>query len=230
LTVAAAKWDFASQRRFVAGGEKMVLLRSAMMVALGTLAIGVSLQGCSGSDGPAGPAGPAGPPGTGTPGAAGSAGPAGPAGPAGTAGAAGAQGSQGPQGDAGAQGEAGAKGEAGVNSVTTVTTLFNNTAGPLPLTSGNFASAGGKLLVTVSGSAWKTTGGTIGIDVTLDGNAIGSVNAFTNEGNSHKTLPTATFVVDGVAAGAAHTVTLTGQALTNSDTNDYYNVIVEELK
>ncbi len=134
-------------------------------------------------------------------------------------------------GDAGAPGpagEAGPPGPKGDTGFVDVTEAFGNKPGPLPA-SGTFTSTGGKLVVTVSGTAYRTTTGTIGYDVAIDTNPIGSVNAFTNEPNSHKALPVRTFVVTGIAAGS-HTIDFAAQANTVSDGNDYFNATVLEVR
>ncbi len=198
-------------------------MRKALFVVAVLAMSSVAVVGCA-SDGKDGAMGPAG--------AAGTAGPAGPAGPAGQAGAAGATGAAGPGGDAG---PAGPKGDAGTPAFTEATEIFSNTpaTGGLPLTSAAFTTTGGKLVLTVSGSGWRANAdgpGTLGFDVSIDGNPVGSINGFTNYVDDHRTLPTRTFVVSGIAAGNAHTLTIAAQAKTTTDLNDYFNATLVEYK
>jgi hypothetical protein len=148
-------------------------------------------------------------------------------GPTGAAGQPGNPGEPGPPGPPGAKGD---PGDAGVPGVVAVTEPFANQKGPLPV-SGLFTSAGGRLIITVSGSAFRTAigSGTLGFDVAIDGIKIGSINGFTNEPQSHRTLPTRTFVVQTVGAGN-HTISLAVQLDTVTDANDYFNITVVELQ
>jgi hypothetical protein len=110
-----------------------------------------------------------------------------------------------------------------------VTPIFRNANGPLPRTSESFATMGGPLLITVSGTAFGNVVESLGIDVAVDANLLGSVNVYAGEIASHKTFPSVTFYVVGIPAGLSHTIVLTAQAGTQTDINDYYDVIVEEL-
>ena len=142
----------------------------------------------------------------------------------------GAPGSPGEAGAPGPVGEKGEKGDPGGPGVVAATEPFANQNGPLPVT-GMFTSMGGRLLVTISGSCFRTAvgSGTLGLDVAIDGTKVGSINGFTNEPQSHRTLPTRTFVLQTVPAGN-HNISLAVQPDTVTDTNDYFNVTVVELR
>ena len=105
-----------------------------------------------------------------------------------------------------------------------VTQVLNDHAGPLPLTGATFTSFGGTLTLSVSGSGYST-GGTLGMNVVLDGNQVGAVNGYTNEQGSHKALPP-NFIVTSAAPGR-HTIQLTSQGM-STDPNDYFSVTVLE--
>jgi hypothetical protein len=94
--------------------------------------------------------------------------------------------------------------------------------------SGTFSSSGGVLLVLASASAFnQAAGGTMHVDVTLDGNVVGALQGFTNEASSHKALTSNPIVLTGIAAGK-HTVALS-LAKGDTDGNDYSAVTVVEL-
>jgi hypothetical protein len=135
----------------------------------------------------------------------------------------------GANGEAGANGEQGPPGPKGDPGVIGVVEAIGNKAGPLPV-SGTFSSTGGKLVVTVSATGYRgAAAGTIGVAVSIDGKSIGTMNGFTNEPASHKTLPTRTFVVQGIAAGA-HTLSVAADANTLTDINDYFDATILELR
>jgi hypothetical protein len=192
-------------------------IRFMVRLAAASLVVGA----CSADDGAAGQQGP-----TGSPGAAGA---AGANGERGAQGAPGTPGSPGTAGEAGASGPRGATGDAGASAIVAANNTLGNIAGPLPKT-GTFTTNGGTILLTVSGTMWVNGGpGFMGLDVAVDSTAIGSVNAFTNEGNSHKTLPTRVYVVPGLAAGD-HTITLSAQNGTTTDASDFFSATVVEFR
>lgn len=137
-------------------------------------------------------------------------------------------------GEAGAPGAIGPKGDKGEPGIMAATEIFGNKPGALPM-SGDLTTSGGRLLITVSGSAYRAaTAGTLGVDVSIDGIGVGAINGFTNEAASHKTLPSRSFIVQqGVGigvGGGVHTLTLSAQPDTVTDANDYFNVTVLELR
>jgi hypothetical protein len=93
-----------------------------------------------------------------------------------------------------------------------------------------FTTAGGALVLIVSGSAWSDTqGAALDVVVQLDGSPIGHLKAFTNEGFSHKALPTQVFRVAALPAGSHNLGVLHGNAATTTDANDYFSATVIEL-
>jgi hypothetical protein len=147
--------------------------------------------------------------------------------PSTVAGAGGPPGPPGPTGPAGPAGPAGPMGPRGPSGLTRAAVVMNNVAGALPK-SATFQSAGGTLLLMVSGSGWSSAPATIAVKAHLDGGELGELRTFTNEPASHKAFPSRTFVVPAVAAGS-HTITLAAVAGTNTDLNDYFSVTVVEL-
>jgi hypothetical protein len=102
---------------------------------------------------------------------------------------------------------------------------------PLPR-SGTFSSSGGLLVVFTGASGFRQTpGGTMQVDVAIDGTVVGSLSSYTNETGSHKALVANPIIVTGLPAGS-HTVTLSaapGANGPNTDANDYSQVTVLEL-
>ncbi len=135
-------------------------------------------------------------------------------------------------GEAGAPGEKGDKGEPGDPGILGAVEVFGNRPGPLPL-SERFTTSGGKLLITVSGSGYRALeagGGPLGIDVLIDGVKVASINGFTNEPESHKTLPSRTLYLQQGAAVGMHTLTISAHVDTTTDANDFFNATIIELR
>ena len=103
-------------------------------------------------------------------------------------------------------------------------------AGPLPK-SFSVTSHGGRLLLFVSGSAYGTADGPIGVAVALNGLQVALMQISVNETLSHKTL--APVLVSRVVAAGTHTVTLTAVTgntyTTGTDNYDVFNVTALEL-
>ena len=101
-------------------------------------------------------------------------------------------------------------------------------AGPLPLSTTFTAEGDGDVIFYVSGSAWSQTAGSLlSITLYLDGQAIGTISAFTNEAASHKTLVPAFFPATLTAGG--HKIGLAVQSsgtTTVTDLNDNFSVIL----
>lgn len=113
---------------------------------------------------------------------------------------------------------------------TKATVVMNSAPGPLGTTgkTATFAATGGPLLIIVSGSAFSAGAATLDVAVQLDGAVIGHVTGYTNEGGSHKTLPTRALSATAVAGD--HTIgLLNGNTVTTNDLNDYYSVTVVEI-
>jgi len=108
-------------------------------------------------------------------------------------------------------------------------TLVINGVGPLPITSGSFATSGGTLVLFYSGSGYRAAGsGMIGMDILLDGSYVDTTGIYANYALMHLPFVAKQWVVSGIGAGS-HTISLTAMAGTLSDSNDIYNVTVMEL-
>ena len=111
--------------------------------------------------------------------------------------------------------------------------IFDRQPGPLPIQS-SFVSNGGLLIVFTSGTTFKTTGGEMSLQITIDKDnpakeQIRYVDLFTNEGNSHKVFPTVVDFFPAVASGT-HTLTISNYFPdTLSDVNDRFCVSLLEL-
>ena len=104
--------------------------------------------------------------------------------------------------------------------------VLDNLPGPLPATKA-FATHGGPLLLIISGTGYLGAAGHIGVTVQLDAVTVGTLSAFTNEANSHKTFPTRVLRV--AAPTGNHTLNLLADPTTATDTNDPFSVTVVEL-
>jgi hypothetical protein len=117
---------------------------------------------------------------------------------------------------------------------TSATVIMNNVMGPIsttaaPVKTAMYTATGANpLLLLVSGSAYNSTGTALNVTVQFDGAMVGQLTAYTNEINSHKSLPARAITIPTPAAGA-HTIGLLATTPTVTDTNDFFNVTVIEL-
>ena len=105
-----------------------------------------------------------------------------------------------------------------LGTAATATTIFDDVAPPY---SQSFATTTGQGLLFVGGSGFASstaTPGTIGMDVQLDTQSVGSLKTYTNELSSHKTLAAAHMVL--TLAAATRTMTLPALSNTTIDYND----------
>lgn len=86
---------------------------------------------------------------------------------------------------------------------------------------------GGRLLVQFAGSAWRSGGGKVSVNLLLDGNSIATASVYTNEGSSHKALVPVSVLV--TAAAGEHTFSVApSDSNTKLDTNDFFSILVIE--
>lgn len=98
------------------------------------------------------------------------------------------------------------------------------------IVSGNFTSdAGGSLLILASGSIWSSTGGLKAVKLQIDSVDKATKNFFINNAGEHLTFGTLITVETGIAAGSRTIRWITGDAVTNTDANDKYDLVVMEL-
>jgi hypothetical protein len=113
---------------------------------------------------------------------------------------------------------------------TTINMVMDNKTGSLSGTgiTANVTTGGGSLTLIVSGTGYiaGTAGGALDVAVTFDGTIIGHLKATTNEGGSHKSLPTRAFLVTPTPAAGSHVIGMLYGTGTNttSDVNDYFSV------
>jgi hypothetical protein len=100
---------------------------------------------------------------------------------------------------------------------------------PSPISVPFVAPSNGPFALMVSGSVWTRTANTmIGIQINLDGQALGSAQIFANTANTHMNVVPAAFAVK--LSQGSHTVQLSpATSATASDENDFYTVVLEEL-
>ena len=119
--------------------------------------------------------------------------------------------------------------EAAVAAGVTATQLLNSTDGSQSL-SKTVTTSGGDLIIFASGSGWKSgSGGTIGMQIKVDGTNKGEIKAYTNEASSHKSFVANPLLVTGVSSGS-HTIALNAESGTNIDSNDYFSLTVLEVR
>jgi hypothetical protein len=117
---------------------------------------------------------------------------------------------------------------------TSATVVMNNVPGPLttaaaPVKTAMYTASGANpLLLLVSGSAYNSTTPTLSVTIQFDGAMVGQLTGYTNELNSHKSLPARAITIPTPAAGA-HTIGLLTTTPTVTDPNDFFNVTVIEL-
>jgi hypothetical protein len=110
-----------------------------------------------------------------------------------------------------------------------ISAVYANAAGPLPLSGDTFTSHGGVLTLNAAGSGWSGGGAAlIGMNVLVDGNVVGTAQVYTNEAGSHRAFISISVSLPGVGSGA-HVVVLQPLPGTATDSNDFYNVTVVEV-
>jgi len=119
-------------------------------------------------------------------------------------------------------------GNIGISSSLWFVTNVINSAGPLTL-SASFTSQGTTLVIHASGSGYTTTAGSsIGMNVQIDGTTIDTCKIDANAASTHMAFVPKTIVKTGLPAGA-HTLKLVALSGTTTDSNDNFNVTIEEL-
>lgn len=99
-------------------------------------------------------------------------------------------------------------------------------AGPLPLTAKFKARGQGDFFFYLSGSAWTSLSNSpMSIELTLDGDAVGSAFVYNGESGSHMALVPVFIPV--TLKGIDHEITLSvASANTFTDANDYFQVML----
>jgi hypothetical protein len=98
-------------------------------------------------------------------------------------------------------------------------------AGPLPITATFNAIGDSPMYVEVNGSVWtQTTNVMIGIDIQIDGQALGKAMIYSNGNTTHRTVVPAYIQVK--LAQGPHKLTLAPSANTVSDSNDRFTAVI----
>ena len=104
-----------------------------------------------------------------------------------------------------------------------------NTNGALPKEGTYQKRRGGTLIVSAAGSGFSDTENkTIGMEVFVNGNKVGTAQVYTNEKLSHKAFVPAFAVVNKVPKGPVKIELRALNADTKTDQNDFFRVTVEE--
>ncbi len=109
--------------------------------------------------------------------------------------------------------------------------ILNQQPGPLPITISFTAPTDGPSCIVVSGSVWtQTANQTIGIEVSLDGQTIGSASIFSNAPATHRAV-VPTYIPVTLSVGdppPPHKLVLSAATpATISDLNDFFDVVLE---
>ncbi|MGE3800078.1 MAG: hypothetical protein AB7H80_03590 [Candidatus Kapaibacterium sp.] len=101
-----------------------------------------------------------------------------------------------------------------------------NQAGPLPITQKFTSDIQMEAMLFVAGSVWcNDANQMIGIEVLLDGNALGAAEIFSNGPSTHRAVVPQYIPIDLTLGG--HTLTLQASTTeTVSDYNDFYRVLL----
>jgi hypothetical protein len=105
--------------------------------------------------------------------------------------------------------------------------ILNQKKGPLPLTASFSAPSDAPSCLIVSGSVWtQTANQTIGITVSLDGQAIGSASIWSNLQATHRAV-VPTYIPVKLKFGQHQLVLSVTPGGTISDINDFFSVVLE---
>ena len=104
--------------------------------------------------------------------------------------------------------------------------IMNQQRGPLPVKATFNSPSSGPMYLEVTGSVWSAQANQlIGIVFTVDGNAVGSAQIFSNTASTHRAVVPSYMLVK--LDFGQHTVTLgPSSATTTSDLNDFYTVVL----
>jgi len=104
--------------------------------------------------------------------------------------------------------------------------IFNQKAGPLPLTATFNAPSDAPMYLEVTGSVWtQTANQMIGIGIKLDNQAVGQAQIFSNTASTHRTV-VPTYIPIQLKQGQ-HTLVLgPATAPTTADLNDLFTAVL----
>ena len=108
-----------------------------------------------------------------------------------------------------------------------VQVLIGNQKGPLPIKASFMAPGDMPMYLEVQGSVWTTTQNTmIGIQVTLDGNVIGTANIFSNAASTHRTAVPVYLPIKLTQGSHTIQLDLAANTKTTSDFNDFFSAVL----
>lgn len=100
-----------------------------------------------------------------------------------------------------------------------------NQVGPLPITASFNAIGDFPMYLEVNGSVWSQTANVmLGIDIAIDGQAVGTAHIFSNGATTHRAVVPA--YIEVKLTQGPHKLTLSASKNTVSDFNDYYTAVV----
>jgi hypothetical protein len=108
-----------------------------------------------------------------------------------------------------------------------VQVLIGNQQGPLPIQATFMAPGDMPMYLEVTGSVWtQTANQMIGIQVTVDGNVIGTANIFSNTASTHRAVVPVYLPIK--LTQGSHTIQLSVAASTTtvSDLNDRFTAVL----
>ena len=102
--------------------------------------------------------------------------------------------------------------------------ILNQAKGPLPVTAQFQSPSDGPATLMVTGSVWSgNTNVTIGIQVVLDGQVVGTASIFSNGASTHRSVVPSYIPVE-LSIGLHKLVLAPLNSVTVSDGNDYFDV------
>jgi hypothetical protein len=106
-----------------------------------------------------------------------------------------------------------------------VQVIIDNQKGALPITATFNAIGDSPMILEVNGSVWTQTPNVmIGINIDIDGQALGTAHIFSNGPSTHRAV-VPTYIQVKLNQGP-HKLTLSPAANTVSDFNDYFTAVI----
>lgn len=103
--------------------------------------------------------------------------------------------------------------------------IINNQKGALPITATFNAIGDTPMFLEVNGSVWsQSTNVMIGINIDIDGQALGTAFIFSNGASTHRAVVPAYIQVK--LSQGQHKLTLSAAPNTVSDFNDFYTAVI----
>jgi hypothetical protein len=108
-----------------------------------------------------------------------------------------------------------------------VQALVSNQKGPLPIKATFMAPGDMPMFLEVTGSVWTTTANQlIGIQVSVDGNVVGTANIFSNTASTHRNVVPVYLPIKLTQGSHTVELALAPNTKTTSDFNDFFNAVL----